>query len=242
MSLRDAAVQALEALTFDGFTPEDATHRYYTTKAITALRAALAEPEQPEPVVDGNTSDGYHTFNELYAFRMAYNAALFNEWALTGKYQVHKSLRHYDGEPCFDGNYFVVVAMLPGGQITNHYELRYWDEFKVPETEKARFPFDGHTASDVLYRLQALATVEESLPVQQPEPVKQKQEKQMKKIELDGDTADRITVLNLKEYLNHLNKALEEQGAYMHPDDLRHNRMIIPALEMVIHDFGGDDE
>jgi hypothetical protein len=44
--LRTAAQQALEALEFDGFTPEDATHRQYTTKAITALRAALAEPVQ----------------------------------------------------------------------------------------------------------------------------------------------------------------------------------------------------
>jgi hypothetical protein len=38
--------QALEALEFDGFRPEDATHRYYTTKAITALRAALEQEEQ----------------------------------------------------------------------------------------------------------------------------------------------------------------------------------------------------
>jgi hypothetical protein len=50
MSL-DAMKQALEALEFDGFTPEDATHRHYTTKAITALKAALEQPEpEPEPV------------------------------------------------------------------------------------------------------------------------------------------------------------------------------------------------
>ena len=30
--------------------------------------------------VTGNTSDGYHTFNELYEFRKVFNAALFNEW------------------------------------------------------------------------------------------------------------------------------------------------------------------
>ena len=34
---------ALKALEFDGFTPEDQTHRAYTTKAITALRKALAD-------------------------------------------------------------------------------------------------------------------------------------------------------------------------------------------------------
>jgi hypothetical protein len=45
-TLRAAAQQALEALEFDGFTPEDATHCHYTTRAITALRAALAQQEQ----------------------------------------------------------------------------------------------------------------------------------------------------------------------------------------------------
>lgn len=29
----------------------------------------------------GNVSDGYHTFNELYKYRMLYNAAFFNELA-----------------------------------------------------------------------------------------------------------------------------------------------------------------
>ena len=31
--------------------------------------------------ITGETSDGYHTFNGLYRFRLLYNAALFNEWA-----------------------------------------------------------------------------------------------------------------------------------------------------------------
>ena len=46
-------------------------------------------------------SDGYHTFSELYEFRKMYNALLFNEWYKQGKYQVHKSWRHHDGEKCF---------------------------------------------------------------------------------------------------------------------------------------------
>lgn len=117
------------------------------------LRARLAQPE-PEPVkIDGNTSDGYHTFNELYEFRKAYNAALFNEWASTGKCSVHKSWRHNNGELCFGGGWFIVVAVLPQGQISNHYEAKDWDFFKVPETNKALFEFDGHTGSDVIARL-----------------------------------------------------------------------------------------
>ena len=117
-------------------------------------------------------TDGYHTFKELYEFRKMYNAALFNEWGKTfimlsengeeykrvsrPKYNVHKSWRHYDGELCFGGGWFVVVAMLPTGQITNHYKAEDWDLFKIPEVDKALFPFDGHTGQDVLERLKSL--------------------------------------------------------------------------------------
>lgn len=101
----------------------------------------------------GNIRDKYHSFRELYEFRKMYNAALFNEWALNGKYDVHKSLKHNDGEDCFGGGWFIVVAMLPDGQITNHYKLEDWDLFKIPESDKAKYEFDGHTGKDVLNRL-----------------------------------------------------------------------------------------
>ena len=114
----------------------------------------------------GKISDGYHTFDELYEFRKVYNAALFNEWANAevnnedgswgNKYDVHKSWKHSDGELCFGGGWFIVVAVLPTGQISNHYEANDWDLFKIPETEKAKYEFDGHTAEDVLTRLKAL--------------------------------------------------------------------------------------
>lgn len=111
-----------------------------------------------------NTSDGYHTFKELYEFRKAYNVALFNQW---GKYRiskpedkmemymydVHKSWKHHDGELCFGGGWFIVVAYLPEGQISNHYEAKDWDLFKIPERETATYPFDGHTGQDVIHRL-----------------------------------------------------------------------------------------
>jgi len=106
--------------------------------------------------VRGNYSDGYHTFNELYEFRKVFNAALFNEWAKQGIFEVHKSLKHNDGELCFAGGWFIVVAVLPTGQISNHYEVKDWGLFKVPEQEKALFEFDGHTALDVLDRINSL--------------------------------------------------------------------------------------
>jgi hypothetical protein len=112
-------------------------------------------------------SDSYHTFKELYDFRMVYNAALFNEWAKQPatmnevninytKHTVHKSWRHHDGELCFGGGWFIVSAKLPTGLISNHYETQYWDLFKIPEVEKALFEFDGHTSVNVLERLKSL--------------------------------------------------------------------------------------
>lgn len=112
----------------------------------------------PEGVAISSVSDGYHTFEELYEFRKMYNAALFNEWSSTGKYQVHKSLRHNSGEECFGGGWFIVVALLPNGQITNHYKIEDWNLFKCRETEKALFEYDGHTGKDVLDRLRHLIT------------------------------------------------------------------------------------
>ena len=92
------------------------------------------------------------TNQELYDFRLVLNALLFNEWAETGKYEVYKSKRHHDGEPCFDGEWFIVVAILPSGQVTNHYHIKYWDYFKIPSYERVKDEFDGHTSSVVLLR------------------------------------------------------------------------------------------
>lgn len=107
--------------------------------------------------IDENTSDGYHTFKDLYEFRLLYNAHLFNEWAKQGMYDVHKSQRHADGELCFGrADYFVVVATLPTGQISNHYPMSDWDLFKCEAVEKAKQIWDGHTSQDVVSRLRSL--------------------------------------------------------------------------------------
>lgn len=107
--------------------------------------------------IDSNLiSDGYHTFQELYDFRKVYNAALFNEWSKLGIYEVHKSWRHNDGELAFGGGWFIVVALLPSGQISNHYEAKDWDLFKCAKTYKALFEFDGHTSLDVINRIKSL--------------------------------------------------------------------------------------
>jgi hypothetical protein len=101
----------------------------------------------------GNASDGYHTFNQLYEFRLLYNAAMFNELYRTHQeYDIHKSWKHSDGELAFGGGWFVVVAQLPTGQITNHYEEKDWYLFDINEREQAA-DWDGHTPEDVATRL-----------------------------------------------------------------------------------------
>ncbi len=101
-------------------------------------------------------SDGFHTFAELYEFRKAYNALLFNQWSELGMYDVHKSMLHNDGEEIFPDSphtWFIVCATLPTGQISNHYKVADWDLFKVRAVKKAKYPWDGHTSQDVLQRI-----------------------------------------------------------------------------------------
>ncbi len=122
--------------------------------------ALLADQERMREAlkVTGDTSDGYHTFNELYAYRKAYHAVLSNLWASLGLYDVHKSWRHSDGEHCFGGGWFIVSAQTPEGQVTNHYQTDDWALFAVPEREKAA-DWDGHMPQEALSRLLALAAL-----------------------------------------------------------------------------------
>lgn len=105
--------------------------------------------------VTEDTSDGYHTFKELYQFRKLYNAGFFNglpKWC-----DVHKSKKHSDGKDCFGGGWFIVVAYLPTDgalgmkQISNHYELKDWGLFQCEERGRAD-AWDGHTSQDVMTR------------------------------------------------------------------------------------------
>lgn len=114
----------------------------------------LGSIQNKKPVDVGEVSDGYHTFNELYRYRMLYNAAFFNLLARSGQVEVCKSRRHSDGEKCFGSDdWFIVMAILPTGQVSNHYESKYWDLFDVPERETA-FEYDGHTPNEASDRLE----------------------------------------------------------------------------------------
>ena len=113
------------------------------------------QKQTKEGVINENTSDGYHTFKELYEYRMLYNALLFNEWAKQDKYNVHKSKKHFEGDLCFGGGWFIVFAETPYGQISNHYENKDWALFQCEERERA-VKWDGHTPQDVSKTLRKL--------------------------------------------------------------------------------------
>ena len=69
-------------------------------------------------------------------------------------------------------------------------------------------------------------------------------------ITLDGETADRITLLNLKEYRSYLTKELtawrknprtedNPNGVWLHPEDVTGNTVAINALNLIIKHYGG---
>lgn len=91
-----------------------------------------------------DVSDGYHTFRQLYYQRMMLFATIVKQ----NKDRAWKSLRHEDGELCFDGGWFIVGIDTPEGSYTYHYEDSYFSLFDCEELECGKH-WDGHTEEDV---------------------------------------------------------------------------------------------
>lgn len=104
-------------------------------------------------------SDGYHSFGELYDYRMVYNSLVAN-MIVEGKDLPHafanKSYMHSDGKLCFGGGWFVVNIRTPDGWVSNHYKAFYWDLFKIPQVMYAP-DWDGHTPEQAYERLRKFA-------------------------------------------------------------------------------------
>jgi hypothetical protein len=62
-----------------------------------------------------------------------------------------------------------------------------------------------------------------------------------RKIELNGETADQITLLNLINYRAYLKKELRnyKKGSWLHPEDVINNQRVIEAIDILIKQFGG---
>ena len=101
----------------------------------------------------GETSDGYHTFNELYRYRTELFAALCN--LFPGR--AWKSTKHFDGT--MEKGWFIAGIDTPDGQATYHCRGDFWNLFRVRELETAP-KWDGHTPEDVLRRIQELVHTE----------------------------------------------------------------------------------
>jgi len=107
-----------------------------------------------EAIKLGEMSDGHHSFNELYEYRLLYNvhtALAFNH----AGWNVVRSWKHADGKECFDGGWFVVHAETPAGQITNHYKAAYWRYFDGIADAPTAPEWDGHTPEVAKLRLEA---------------------------------------------------------------------------------------
>lgn len=103
-----------------------------------------------KPFVQGEVSDGFHTFNELYHHRAVLFSVICNEhqdiaW---------KAKKHSDGS-MYDGM-FIVGINTPTGPATYHYDVNpYWDMFHVKELEFAP-EWDGHTPEQAIERISSL--------------------------------------------------------------------------------------
>lgn len=153
-----ALLAEVERLQFDLET-KTVVHR--CCEEVQTLRAERDRARQntyeiEQQIRDGEASDGYHTHNELYDYRMLYNAHAANGWHAASIPAV-KSWRHSDGELCFGGGWFIVTAALPTGQVSNHYPAIYWGLFCIPEVEIAP-EYDGHTSDEAAERLHAALT------------------------------------------------------------------------------------
>lgn len=118
--------------------------------ALSAVLPDIIQQAKVRALIEG---DGYHTHEELYEYRMLYNAHAARGWLAAG-IPVVKSWRHSDGELCFGGGWFVVYATLPAGQVSNHYKTEFWDLFDVPEVDLAP-EYDDHTPAEAARRLRA---------------------------------------------------------------------------------------
>ena len=124
-----------------------------------AVEAWNADYRRAQPEITGETSDGYHTFNELYHHR----AVLFSVICNSNPELAWKSKLHHDGT-MYDGM-FIVGVETPDGQATYHYDIEpYLDMFCVPELPQAP-EWDGHTPAQAIERISKLSALPENEPM-----------------------------------------------------------------------------
>ncbi|MDF2841667.1 MAG: hypothetical protein K0R00_93 [Herbinix sp.] len=109
----------------------------------------------PMAKITGNTSDGYHTFDELYAHRTVLFAVICNQnhgisW---------RSKLHNDGT-MFEGMFIAGMDLPYYGQVTYHCEDKYWDLFNGSQILLHAPAWDGHQPNDVIERMTSYRNIE----------------------------------------------------------------------------------
>lgn len=107
-----------------------------------------------EQKVTGETSDGYHTFNELYEHRIVLWIALCKCY----QERVWRSKLHSDGSS-YEGWFVLGMNKEKGEQITYHLPLSRWEDTEFAETLEKAPEYDGHLSNtDTLERISRLTT------------------------------------------------------------------------------------
>lgn len=112
--------------------------------------------------INENTSDGYHTFKELYEHRITLFIALckvyaetdFAEWGRRCP-DVWRSKVNGDGS-VWEGWFILGINKKQGEQITYHLPIEKWNETEFAETLDKAPDWDKHTPNDVLERIKKL--------------------------------------------------------------------------------------
>lgn len=97
----------------------------------------------------GKVSDGYHTFDELYAHRcQLFVALMLSHPDISWRSKADDAGKGQD-------DWFLAGMNLPSGDITYHLPIWMWnwlDDTGIETLERAP-RWDGHTSTDVLQRL-----------------------------------------------------------------------------------------
>lgn len=100
---------------------------------------------------EGEVSDGYHTFNELYEHRHVLFVWLCRAIENNPLIRSYKTRKSNDGKADYEG-YFIAWIEFSGGQISYHLPNEYWD--LLPITEKERYDsYDDHSSKEAIQKV-----------------------------------------------------------------------------------------
>jgi len=101
-------------------------------------------------IVNGDISDGYHTFDELYKHRCLLWICYVLSDGCPGKaYWVKEHFKGWD----------LIVVDTEHGQISYHVPMEKRFMYETLEQRESNTEYDGHTSNDVIERLTLIASM-----------------------------------------------------------------------------------